>query len=486
MNLGASIRHNTLWILTGTLAGRLLGFAVGIVLARLLAPADFGMLVTVQVFTGVAGYFATGGMSEALVQARAVNERDYRVVFTAQLAICLLIYTGFWLGAPLLARTFDNPLYADLLRVSALSFLMRPFANIPRARLKRAMRFKQIAINRFIALVVTGAASITLALLTPGPWALVLGGLAGTLIHVLQLYAVTRWRPGLAFEREALQRLGRYGFRTSANELIRYLREQTSNLIISRLLGPAQVGLYNKADSLAALPAQTIGGAVYGTVFRALAKTQDSQGQSHYIYFRTLTLLAVYTFPVYVTLLFLAEPFIVTVYGAPWRPSATPLQVLCLIGLMRCVSYPSGALVAAHNRLARETPIQIQAWLITAAGAFIGAQWGINGAAWGVLPGYAYLTLRLFRLAQSCVKGRPRELAGALTPALLLSLPLLLFFLAARLLWPDATSRHPAGSLLLMGSVAGLGYCLLFLYLPIPALAAEALRWKRQLHLTRQ
>ncbi len=231
MNLGASIRHNTLWILTGTLAGRLLGFAVGIVLARLLAPADFGMLVTVQVFTGVAGYFASGGMSDALVQAKEVVERDYRVVFTAQLFICVFIYTGFWLGAPLLAHSFDNPLYADLLRVSALSFLLRPFANVPRARLKRAMRFKQIAINRFISLAVSGLSSITLALLISGPWALVLGGLIGTLVHVLQLYAVTRWRPGLAFERDSLQRLGSYGFRTSANELIRYLREQTLHLL---------------------------------------------------------------------------------------------------------------------------------------------------------------------------------------------------------------------------------------------------------------
>ncbi len=175
-----------------------------------------------------------------------------------------------------------------------------------------------------------------------------------------------------------------------------------------------------------------------------------------------------------------------TVYGEPWRPSATPLQVLCLIGLMRCISYPSGALVAAHNRLGRETPIQLQAWLITAAGAFIGAQWGINGAAWGVLPGYAYLTVRLFRLAQGCVGGRPRELGAALRPALMLNLPLLLFLSGTRLLWPEATSSHPALSLLLLGGAAGLGYCLLFLYLPVPALATEVHRWKQRLRLSRR
>ena len=137
MNLGDRIRKGAKWLTAGSIVGQVMQFTIGVALARILVPHDFGLLVTVQIFTGIAGYFASGGTGDALVRAKALGPRDCDVTFTLQLAVCVLIYGAFFLLAPWVSVWFNNSLYTDLMRVSAVSFLIRPFLNLPRAILRR-------------------------------------------------------------------------------------------------------------------------------------------------------------------------------------------------------------------------------------------------------------------------------------------------------------------------------------------------------------
>ena len=484
MNLGESIRRNTLWILTGNVSGQLITFAVGVALARLLAPEDFGLLVTINIFTGILSFVAAGGMGEALIQAKQVDEDDYRVVFTIQLLVCLLIYLGIYYIAPWFSIWFKNGLYMDLLRVAALTFLIRPFTNIPRARLTRAMQFKVIALSRLTGMIIGSIISITLALMDMGTWALIYGGLASPLINTALIYYHTRWLPGIRFIPSVARRLGSYGIKMSLNSIILYLRKQTSNLIISHQLGPSLLGLFNKADSLSTLPAETISGSAYQTVFRALSSEQENLDRSKYIYRRTIALTAVYVLPFYIGLLWLAEPFIVTVYGNKWLETALPLQILALSGLFRIISSASGAVIAAQNRLGHEVRIQIETWILLVTGCFVGLPWGIVGIAWGILPSFAYLALRLAWLANECIRGSFPELFHSLFPALLLNSALMGTLLIVHFVLPSgASSDQPAIYLLTMSGIGGTVYALLFLFAPVPTLASESSRWKQKLKL---
>ena len=485
MTLGNSIRKNTAWILTGSISEQIVAFIVGVILARLLVPEDFGLLVTINILTGVVGFVAAGGMGDALVQAKQVEEDDYRVVFTVQLFICLLIYLGLYYIAPYFAKLFNNGLYIDLLRVAALTFILRPFTNIPRSRLKRDMRFKEIALSRLASIIAGSIISIVLAMMGMGTWALIFGGLSGPFISMIMLYHYTRWRPGIRFIPAVARRLGGYGVKISLNSIILYLRKQTSNLIISHQLGPSLLGLFNKAESLSGLPANVLAGSTYQTVFRALSSEQENLGRSKYIYNRTITLLTVYTLPFYIGLLWLAEPFISLVYGEKWIATALPLQILAAAGLFRIISSASGALIAAQNRLGHEMKIQIETWILLAAGCIFGLQWGIVGVSFGILPSFVYLALRLSWLANQCVGGNYMELLHSLVPATILNAALMVVLLIVHTLMPAGISTdNPATYLLTMSGVGGASYIVLFLYAPIPALAKESLRWKSRLKLT--
>jgi O-antigen/teichoic acid export membrane protein len=346
------------------------------------------------------------------------------------------------------------------------------------------MRFKIITVIGLIGQITASSVSIVLAIMEMGPWALVLGGLAGATINALMLLIYTRWVPRVGFQWRTVRRLGNYGAKMTLNNIIIYLRQQINNLIISHQLGPAQLGLYNKAMSLSEIPSKTIVGSLYETVFRALSKEQEDLDRSRYIYFRSIELVSVYTFPVYIGLIWLSEPFIVAVYGQKWVDSALPLKIIACVGFFRCLTMISGAAVAAQNRLGKELLIQAESWFLLVTGCVLGLHWGIVGVAYGILPSIVYLSLRLSRLANRCLNADLRDLVNCLKPALLLNTSMsILLFITSSLLPDSLHSAQPVLYMLIMGGIGGLSYTLLFLYAPIPALATESLRWRRRLHL---
>ncbi|MCK6408755.1 MAG: oligosaccharide flippase family protein, partial [Thauera sp.] len=195
----------------------MLQFAFGIALARLLVPEDFGFIVTIQIFTGFVGLISGGGMGQALVQSKEAAERDFDVVFTAQLLIGAVIFAGFYVSAPWLAEVFGNPLYIDLIRVSAVSFLLRPFVNTRASALHRDMRFKERSLIGLVVGILTGVASIGLAMVGAGPWSLILSGILGSLITLVMLDHVSDRRPRLCLDYSVAQRFGAYGVKVSLN-----------------------------------------------------------------------------------------------------------------------------------------------------------------------------------------------------------------------------------------------------------------------------
>lgn len=478
MQLGQTIRYGAKWLLGANVGRQALQFLFGIALARLLVPADFGTLVTVQIFTGLAGFVAGGGMAQAVVRAKSAKPEDFQVVFTAQLALGVAVYIFFFSMAPAFARWYSNPLFTDLFRVSAISFLLRPLYNMPNAWLSREMKFRERAIIDVTCAAIGNIVAITLAYTNFGVWSLVFGGLSGTALSTLALFAITPVRPGLRLDLHLAKRLGLYSIKVTSNDVVSYVRTQVPNFVLGHLHGLAIVGLFNKAESLVRMPT-LISGAVYDPIFRGFAKVQGDEPTSRYIYLRTVTLLTVYMVPLYVSLAWLAEPFIVVLYGAKWAQSAAPLSILALGGLLTCIGHPSGAVLAAHDRLGRELIVQLITATLVALACAIGSQWGLVGVAWGTLLAWAYSTFHLAWLANSCLKTNFRALFASLAPGLVLNTPVLLAFAAVHALLPaNAAADRPLLYLVIMSAAGLVTYVFSFVFLPIAQITSECRRWR--------
>lgn len=481
MTTGSKIRSGALWSFMGNTGSQILSFLFGIVLARMLAPEVFGMLLTIQVFTGVAGFIAGAGMGQALVRAKDTTRADYDIVFTLQLVIGCGIYAIFFVAGPLIADWYDTPLYGDLIRVSALSFLFRPFNNVPASILHREMRFKDMTWVRALSLLASNLACIALAYYGFGVWALILGGMVSPLITIPLFSILAKWRPGLSLDIRRAREVARYGMLVSVTDIIVYLRTRASAFVLSRTLGPAAVGLYNKGESLAGMPNGFITGSVYQVLFRALAAEQDNLDKCRYLFFRSIALVAVYGTPFYLGLLWLAEPLTVGLYGEKWLEAAGPLFILAFAWPFWLLDMLSGAVLAAFAWLHREVLSQLASFGFTMAAILLALDFGIEGVAWAIVAAAAFSAIYMYVLASRCLRARWYDFAIALLPAALLNLLLAIALFAAEHVLPHQLRATPIAYVLAMTAIGGIVYGLGFLYAPIPALVGEQARWKTKL-----
>lgn len=481
MSLGNSIRHGVTWLFVGSTGSQVLSFGFGIVLARLLAPEDFGMLVTIHIFTGLAGFISGGGMGQALVRAREAHKADYDIVFTLQVFIGCLIYGGFYFAAPWFAKWYDTPLYTDLLRVAALSFIFRPFVNLPSSILHRHMRYKAKTAVQISTLLVSSAVSISMAYHGYGVWSLIIGGISGSVASMILLAPLAGWRPGLSLDIRRARDLARYGILVSANDIVVYVRKQAANFILGRTLGPAPVGLFNKADSLSRMPHGLVTGSVYQVVFRAMAREQNDLDKSQYLFFRSLCLVSVYVTPLYLTAHWIAEPLITFLYGTKWVDAAAPLSILVLAGPFLTIGNMSGAVLAARNWLGRELGVQLILLVLVIIATLAGLPYGLQGVAMALVLVAIYNAVHMYSLACRCLRANWKQILVALRPALVLNSILVCTLYLVHHGMPDQVSASSPVYLAAMVLTGGLIYALCFLFLPITALGSEQERWKARM-----
>ncbi|MBE0437380.1 MAG: oligosaccharide flippase family protein, partial [Methylomicrobium sp.] len=357
--------------------------------------------------------------------------------------------------------------------------------NISRAKLSRDMRFKSIAIISLLTLIVSSTSSIYLATLDLGVWSLIYGGLIGSSLSAMLFMIHSRTLPYFAYNKRLAKQLGGYGVKLSINDIIEYLRRETPNFMIGKMLDSTMVGLFNKGVSTSAIPLQTIAGSAYQTVFRALSSTQDNIDKSKYIYLRTITLVCVYTLPFYIGLIWLAEPFITTLYGEKWRLAAAPLQIFCIVRMLGCFGNPSGAVMAAQNMLGIEIKLQLVTLVITIIGCWYGIQQNnIASVALYLTPSifFIYLSVAIFackRLQVSSI-----EFFKSIFPGLLLSTCLALALSVFELLIKYYNIKQtPLAYILSASGIGSFTYSLLFLFLPISSLKTEQNRWKSRIRI---
>lgn len=473
MSLGNSIRHSAKWVFIGNTGSQVINFALGLILARLLMPAEFGMVATILIFTNLAGFVAGGGMGQALVRAKEASKRDYDLLFTLQFLIGLVIVGFFFAIAPWFGRWYHNPEYADLLRVSALSFLVRPFFNVPSNMLHREMRFKAKTAVQLSNLVVYNAIALSLAYLGHGPWSLILAGLFGSVAGALQFAWYARWRPGINFNFARAQELMRYGLLATSNNVVGYIQGQVATFVLSRTGDAAAVGLFNKARSLAYMPFNMVSGSAYEPVFRAIAQSADNPDRVRYLYLQSIQLGCLYTFPIYILLYWLAPEAIRFFYGANWLASAEPLSILVFAGFFMSIGHPAGAVLAALNLLGKELVVQVVNLIILVLGMLIAIPYGINGAAWVLVfsqfVGMVYITV----IACKATRIGWLDIAKAVMPAAVHAAGLL----AALALLSELAGHFISGDFLKLafyGTTAGLIVILSGLYSPFEAMRHES------------
>jgi PST family polysaccharide transporter len=401
--------RSMMWTGGGVAAETALQVLVVAVLARLLTPADFGVVAVALVMTGFVGIFGELGLVPALIQRERLETAHIRTAFTGSLALALVIGLALWILSPSLARFFAMPALAPMIAVLGFSLTIKAWGSVPSALLQRAMRFRAMSLANVVAyLAGFGVVGVVMAVTGFGAWSLVGAHVVQTFVHALTVHVSQPVSHRLGVERHALRDLLAYGGGVSFARLANYLATRGDNMVVGHTLGPTALGLYGPAYHLMALPADLFQRIVQTVLFPAVSRLQTAPERLTAAYRRGLAVTGLTVLPATALAILLAPEVVDTLLGPRWHGVTAPLQILAA-GMFFRVGYKISVVFAKATGAVRQFALrQIPYPLMVLVLAWVGTRWGISGVAAGVVAAlgvhYLLLTTLGLRIAHLTVR----------------------------------------------------------------------------------
>lgn len=318
-----------IWSAAGNFSLQLIGFVVGVQLARILSPDDYGLVGMLTIFTAIAGCMIDSGMGNALVRKPDRTEVDCSTVYYFSIVTALLMYAVLFVAAPYIADFYNQPALCDLTRVLCLTLVIGPLAGVHGTKLYIDLQFKKSSAISVAAAIVGGVVGVTCAYLGCGVWALVYMQLASSSFRVLLTWLVVRWVPALVFSRQSFRELFGFGSKLLASAILDQTYNNIRPLLIGKVYSGADLGYYTRANQYASLPATTATGLLGGVTYPLLCKLQHDDDILREKYRLLIRLSAFVVFPLLMGLAAVAEPCIVVLITEKWLPCVLLLQILC-------------------------------------------------------------------------------------------------------------------------------------------------------------
>ncbi len=306
-----------------------ISFVIGIIIARILSPSDYGIIGMILIFTEVSAVFINGGFSAALIRKQNRTESDLSTVFYYNIAVSLFFYLVLFVSAPTIANFYNSPILTLVVRVVSLNMVIGALGSIQSTILNIAIDFKTQTKITVITLIITGTIGISMAYSGYGVWALVFQGLASTVISTGLLWFFIGWKPKLVFSLNSFKELFGFGSKLMLSGLLDTVYRNIYQVVIGKKFTPAELGFFTRAKGLAQLPSSNITNIIQRVTFPVLSEMQDNIAQLGNNYRKLLKMSAFIIFPLMMLLFGLAEPLIKILLTDKWLPAVPLLQVLC-------------------------------------------------------------------------------------------------------------------------------------------------------------
>lgn len=317
------------WSFIGNFANQGMQFVIGLVLARLLSPSDYGIIAMPMVFLAIAQCFINSGFGSALIRKPDLTEEDLSTAFYFNIIVGIFFYLLFFFASPLIADFYNVPILADILKVTALSTLFGPLQSVHFALFSKRLDFKTPAKISMLSKFTTGIVGIILAYRGWGIWALVFQGVTGQVLSLVLVWYWSSWRPKTGWSWNSFHYLFGFGSNLLMSSIIDTIYDNITPLVIGKFYSPADLGVYNRGMSYASLPQKQISGILNRVSFPVLSKLQYDDEKLFFQFQRILKTIIFILAPVEMMLSALARPLILLTITDKWESCIIILQLLC-------------------------------------------------------------------------------------------------------------------------------------------------------------
>lgn len=322
--------NGVFWMSVERFGSQILALFIGISIARILTPEDYGIIGMTAIFIAVATTLLDSGFGSALIQNQDRTEKDYSTCFYFNIVVGLLLYVVLFLAAPFIADFYRTPLLESVCRVLSLVFVFNSLIISQTARLTIELRFRELCIVTLGTQLLTGIVGFVMAFKGYGVWALVFQQVGAAILRVCLIEWITHWKPLFLFSKAAFYRMFSFGSKVLCSGVINTIYDNIYTLVIGRVFSPVEVGLYNRGNQFAQLPSQSLLSVIMKVAYPLMAEVQNDSDKLCKAYQKFLRIPVFILYPVLVGLIVLAKPFIYVLLGEKWLPCVPLMQILCL------------------------------------------------------------------------------------------------------------------------------------------------------------
>lgn len=338
------------WSAAGIFANQGMSFVFSIILARLLAPSDYGIIGMLTIFITIIQLFIDSGFSKAIITKHDRTQLDLSTAFYFNIGVGILGYTILFFSSPFIATFYNMPLLSSIMKVTALGVIINSLNIVPNAHYAIRLDFKTPAKISVACNLFTGVLGIFLAYRGWGVWALVFQSIGGSLLGLVLNWINVKWFPSFAFSIASFKYMWSYGSRVLGASIISTVYDNIQPLIIGKFFSAASLGLFSRAHGFASLPSSNLSNILNRVTFPLLSKINDDISRLADIYRRLIRMSAFITFPLMIGLAALSSPLIRFLLPERWYDCIPILQILCFSQMWHPISAINLNLLHAAKR----------------------------------------------------------------------------------------------------------------------------------------
>ncbi len=334
MSLKKQAVHGTFWALIQQFSTQGISIIVSIILARLLLPSEFGLIAMIGIFMGIGNCLLDAGLGQSLIRTPNADQDDFSTVFFFNLIGSIFVYIMLFFAAPLISQFYHQEILTSIIRIYCLTIIISAFGAIQKTRLTQQMNFKTELLVALPSLVISSTVGIYLAFTGHGVWSLVWSSLVQSVLVTIQFWYHTKWRPSWVFNKEKFKYHFSFGVKLTVSGLIEVFFLNLYTLIIGKFYPPAQVGFYNRADSLQQLPVVNISAVLSKVTYPLFASIQNDDVRLKVIYKKIMQMVVFIIAPILLFMAILATPLFSFLFTDKWLPAVPYFQILCFGGVL--------------------------------------------------------------------------------------------------------------------------------------------------------
>ena len=305
-------------------------FIVGLVLARLLTPEEYGLIGIVTIFTTVMLGVVDSGFSNALIRKKDVSDEDYSTLFYFNLIVSIVMFALLFIGAPWIASFFERPELVSLVRVMGFLLIFQAFSIVQNTILSRKIDFKTKTRASVISAVISGIIGIVLAFWGLGVWSLVAQQLSRQLIYSGLLWLYNKWWPKLLMSVESIRYMWGFGWKLLVSGLLDNVWKEIYQAIVGKFYSPDALGQYTRSSQYASLFSSNLTVIVQRVSYPVLSQVQGDDDRMVSAYRRVIKVTMFVTAITMISLAAVSEPLIYCLIGPQWNQAASFLPFICL------------------------------------------------------------------------------------------------------------------------------------------------------------